>query len=182
MVDQGSEGWLSPWLRRARMQSVQPYLQGRVLDFGCGSGELTRFCSPDQYYGVDADVDILAVASQKFPSYQFGRDFLDQGAFDTIVLLAVIEHLTGPVSWLAQFKGILNPFGQLLLTTPHPRVDGIHTLGAKLGLFSAHANEEHEELFDKQKMAALAEVAGLKLLAYKPFLFGANQLFRLGST
>jgi hypothetical protein len=34
MADQGSEGLLSPFLRRKRILAVKPYLRGRVLDVG----------------------------------------------------------------------------------------------------------------------------------------------------
>ena len=40
MADQGTEGILSPYLRRKRIQAATPYLKGGVLDVGCGGGVL----------------------------------------------------------------------------------------------------------------------------------------------
>jgi hypothetical protein len=61
-------------------------------------------------------------------------------------------------------------------TTPHPKIDWIHDFGASTGFFSKHANEEHEELLDSDRLLDVGHAAGLSLRLYKRFLFGANQL------
>ena len=65
------------------------------------------------------------------------------------------------------------------MTTPHPKFEWIHTVGAKLGLFSGHAHDDHERLIDRKLMTELATPAGLTIEHYQRFLFGANQLFIL---
>ena len=49
-------------------------------------------------------------------------------------------------------------------------------LGARVGLFSRHASEEHEQLLDRTRLESLAEKAGLNLVHYRRVLLGANQL------
>ena len=65
---------------------------------------------------------------------------------------------------------------RLVLTTPHPSVDMVHTLGARLGIFSRHASEEHQDLLDHAGLVQAAGRGGLSVELYRRFLLGANQL------
>ena len=177
MADQGAEGLLSPWLRRKRIAAARPYLHGRVLDYGCGAGELACVCSPDQYYGMDIDSEVIALAKSRYPDYRFERDVPSDEQFDTIVALAVIEHIADPGALLIMFRRLMTPAASIVITTPHPSVDRVHTLGAKVGLFSVHANEEHEELINLRRMREITETAGLRIEKTRRFLLRANQLF-----
>lgn len=178
MADQ-ADGLLSPWLRRKRIAAVRPYLQGRVLDYGCGIGILTELCCPDLYLGIDRDIESLEIARNKFPDFRFVQDIPENEKFETIVLLAVIEHIAEPEQFFTRLRLMLALQGQIVLTTPAPFIEQIHFFGAKLGLFSREANEEHEQLFDYASMARIAARTGFVIHNYKRFLFGANQLFIL---
>ena len=178
MADQGTEGLLSPWLRAQRFKAARPLVRGRVLDVGCGSGAFAHFFGQDDYVGVDLDSLSLERARAAFPQHCF-RDRLPESGerFDSIVSLAVIEHVTSPERFLldlAEFTRDEN--SRIVVTTPHPSVDWVHHAGASLGLFSKHANEEHQELLNEVSLRKAAQGAGLKLQLYKRFLFGANQL------
>lgn len=180
MADQGGEGLLSPYLRRRRLEAVRPFLRGRVLDFGCGSGALAQLVPADRYLGVEVDAVSLRLARSKFPGHRF-VDALPvpaEGMFDTVVLLAVIEHVAEPVACLRALAARLAPADEarLVLTTPHPWSDRIHDAGSALGLFSRHANEEHEQLLDRRRLADVGRAAGLRLVAYRRFLGMLNQL------
>ena len=180
MADQASEGLLSPFLRRRRIAAVRPLLRGRVLDIGCGSGALAQYVEPENYLGVERDTDSLAVAKRDYPQHRFIPELTGEDAarFDTVVTLAVIEHVPDPVAFLVELAGRLSPddAARILCTTPHPSLDGVYDIGARIGLFSHHAHEEHEELFDRKKLADVGHQAGLDLVSYRRFLFGANQL------
>jgi len=173
-------GLLSPWLRRQRIKMAGPYLRGRVLDFGCGPGELAALCSSDVYIGVDRDRDLLLSARKAFPMHRFQENIGEAGPFDTIVLLAVIEHVQQPDILIQELAATMTPQGHVILTTPHPRGRWIHDLGAKMGLFSCHAAEEHETFLDSVSMERICEKAELHILQSKFFQCGFNQLFVLG--
>lgn len=181
MSDQ-STGLLSPWLCSKRIEAVRPYLKGKVFDFGCGVGHLAALCNPEEYFGMDIDEESLEQARRSYPGFQFQSSYPVSGCFDTIVLLAAIEHIRKPIDLLLELKSRLNNCGHIILTTPHPIVAGIHYVGSKIGLFSAEANEQHEQLFDAERMAVVAAKTGLRISEYKRFLFGANQLFVLVKT
>ena len=63
------------------------------------------------------------------------------------------------------------------MTMPYPTLEWIHTVGAKVGVFSQHADEGHEDLIDRATMKKLIVGTNLRLTTYKRFLGGANQLF-----
>lgn len=172
-------GKLSPWLSQQRMRIAQPHLRGRVLDFGCNDGDLLAYCPRDGYVGLDTAENSLTRARAAHPDVRFVAEVGPDEKFDTVAALAMIEHVSDPASMLATFAGLLAPGGRIVLTTPHPRMEWAHTLGARLHVFSSEAHEEHEDLLDRPRMQQLVEPIGLRIEVYKRFLFGANQLFVL---
>lgn len=175
------DGFLSPFLRRQRMQAASPFIRGRVLDYGCGIGLVGDLPAVTDYVGVDIDPEILETASKRVPNGRFllPRDVEAQLAgekFDSIVGLALIEHLPDPESFLRQARSLLAPDGRVVLTTPNPALDWAHGLGAKFGIFASESHDEHQSLMGREIMAAHARQAGLHIDIYRRFLLGANQL------
>jgi 2-polyprenyl-3-methyl-5-hydroxy-6-metoxy-1,4-benzoquinol methylase len=177
MADQIS-GLLSPFLRNRRVNVARPFLRGRVLDFGCGGGILGNYILGGDYLGVDLDRETVEIAAQTHIGHRFllESEFDESEQFDTIVSLAVIEHIADPAALLHRFKDMLKPSGQIVLTTPNPMLDGIHGLGARIGLFSQEGHEEHVSLLNRESIGALARAVNLKVILYRRFLLGANQL------
>lgn len=183
MADQGAEGLLSPYLRKKRIQAAIPYLEQNVLDIGCGSGALAEHIPAENYLGIDIDSLSLKIARQNFPLHNFDSVLPEHSKkFQTIVALAVIEHVKNPVDFLAAIAPYLaaEPSSKIIITTPHPSVAWVHYSGATLGLFSKHANEEHESLMNNAVLKQVGKQAGLSLSHYSRFLFGANQLAIFG--
>ena len=178
MADQAC-GILSPWLRQQRIKAVLPYLRGKILDYGCGVGALAEVYQSNLYLGMDIDSASLAIARARHPGFNFSEAVLPTDKFDTIVLLAVIEHLPSPETTLRELRGALKAKGRIVLTTPHPLFHQIHCLGAIIGLFSIEADRQHQALLNYRRMKALADSVGLQIETFRYFLGGANQLFVL---
>ncbi|MCJ8501247.1 class I SAM-dependent methyltransferase [Desulfatitalea alkaliphila] len=179
MADQGTEGLLSPFLRRHRIMAVRPFLMGRILDVGCGSGALAGLINPESYVGVEIDEASLKTAENAFPRHSFQKELHSvKEKFDTVVSLAVIEHVQNPANFLRTLTQCLKdePNGRIVITTPHPSIDWVHCIGASIGLFSKHANDEHEKLLDREELSTLSKSVGLMMVKYSRFLFGGNQL------
>jgi hypothetical protein len=68
---------------------------------------------------------------------------------------------------------------KIIATTPALYGRRVHDIGAKLGIFSKEAAEEHESFLGKSELFCIAEKQGLSVLAYKRFLFGFNQLIAI---
>jgi ubiquinone/menaquinone biosynthesis C-methylase UbiE len=104
----------------------------KVLDFGCGGGGLTcqlagRF---REAWGIDLDPDKLAYAQGEaarlgyenvnFLSYGGQALPFEDGSFDCVFCVDVIEHLPTPAFFIKEFLRILRPGGQLLLSFGPP--------------------------------------------------------------
>jgi 2-polyprenyl-3-methyl-5-hydroxy-6-metoxy-1,4-benzoquinol methylase len=175
---------LSPYLQTRRFQAVKPYLNGDVLDLGCGRAELVDWLEPDQtYFGVEGNEDRTADLRARYPGLDFLTCDLDHGhldidrQFDTITMIAVIEHLTNPPNLLEQLPQLLRINGHLVITTPSPLGDRIHQIGAKLGLFSMIAVEDHSQIYSPSSLSALLTRFGFIIDHFQRFLLGGNQLF-----
>ncbi len=180
MTIQSSQGILSPFLQSQRLQAARPHIRGAVLDIGCADGALARYCDRNSYLGVDIENRAIETARAKNIGYRFEADLPEAAAsFDTVAALAVIEHLPDPASALSAWAKYLKPGGQIVLTTPLPALEWAHELGAKVGLFSHDAAEEHEVLLDEKALRARLEGTSLRIKISKKFLGGANQLFVL---
>lgn len=178
MADQAT-GIFSPWLRNRRIGIATQFITGKVLDYGCGIGTMAKLCDPRNYIGVDIDEGSLDIARTNYPRHRFENGLPDGEQFDTIFLLAVIEHFGDPLTILRDLHARLSSRGQIIITTPKDKADCIHRLGAALGLFSSSAKDEHQQLFNYERMKVLAEEAGLIVSHYESFLLRLNQLFVL---
>jgi 2-polyprenyl-3-methyl-5-hydroxy-6-metoxy-1,4-benzoquinol methylase len=179
MADQGAEGLLSPFLRQQRINAVLPYLTGRVLDVGCGTGVLSNYVPSKMYVGFDVDDYSLQSARATYPEYEFVRDLPPiPEKFDTIIALAVIEHMDDPTLFLSALVERMNSSEQskIVITTPNPVFKGLYRIGARLGIFSRHASDEHKALLNYKNLASFAKQSGLCIQKHHYFLFSANQL------
>jgi SAM-dependent methyltransferase len=139
------------------------------------AGEIQPIC----YLGIEVDQLSLDSAINQFPTHSFQESLPKENEkFDTIISLAVIEHVKNSESFLAGLSKRLKPDtdARIVITTPHPSMGWVHDLGATVGLFSQHASDEYEELFDHPKLELDGKKAALRLVSYKRFIFGGNQL------
>jgi ubiquinone/menaquinone biosynthesis C-methylase UbiE len=168
----------SKWLWQRRMAHVKPFIDSPVLDVGCGDGA-TSAHAPTGYVGVDRDLAPLSVRSSIAASAVQGtadRLPFGDGAFQTVLAMASLEHVDDPVACLAEARRVLAPGGRVVMTTPTPFGDRIHHWLAKIGITSKHAADEHQSVMDPQALARAVEAAGLRVEYNKVFLFGGNQV------
>ncbi|WP_433378939.1 class I SAM-dependent methyltransferase [Actinoplanes sp. CA-142083] len=104
-----------------------PERPGRVLDAGCGTGNLTRALAakhPREIVAADLSAAMLRRSQRKNPGATYVRADLDgdlaevSGVFDVIVCGHVLYALADPARTLATLKSRLAPGGRLVLTTP----------------------------------------------------------------
>ena len=102
---------------------------GRVLDFGCGWGRISRFflrhCLPGDLVGVDIDEECIAFCREAMPYCTFFKCESSPplpfglASFDVVVAYSVFSHLAEDASraWLAEFSRLVKPGGFLFFTT-----------------------------------------------------------------
>jgi len=175
---------LSRYLQQRRLSKVRRYLRGAVLDLGCGDASLLALLSPGQSYtGVDRNVGLVRTLQRTRPSCSFVAADLEAGVlplqperYDTVVMSAVIEHLMSPAGLLGSVGNLIADGGRLVITTPTPVGDIVHRLGARVGLFSREAVEEHARIYGKRSLEALLSRHRFFIEHYETFELGLNQL------
>lgn len=179
---------MSKWLTDARLSRIRPFLEGRVLDLGCGHGELLGYLTPKV-----TSVLLVDSAPQReervlrrlkrcpIPArFQVARaesgELNSDLPYDSIVMAAVLEHLKSPGQTLQSLHSLLARGGKLILTTPTPLGGRLHEIGSHLGLTYPEAAEEHEFFYDRATLERLLRENGFQVQLFRRFLFGLNQL------
>jgi len=177
-------GLFSQLLSQQRFHQLRPYLQGSVLDIGCGRANLLEHISPEQeYVGVDRDANIFQWLLKNHPAREFhllnlNKQNLALGRkFDTIVMAATIEYFTQPQKVLLQAGAHLNPGGKLLITTRTPLSDRIICFGARFGISAQRSGKNPITVFTYLALKILFKDCGFGVEKHQVFLLGSNQFF-----
>lgn len=131
---EGLDSNLHPKFRRA-LELAGPIAGKRVLDIGCGRGELIYYCvkSGASVLGIDYSSAAVEIANQtidRLPPEQKVRakaavgnaesyNFTDR--YDVVFMIEIAEHM---YDWqlkaaIAKIESILNPGGRLIIMTPN---------------------------------------------------------------
>jgi len=110
---------------------------GRVLDYGCGYGDIAQAISPafTEVVGVDVSEERIAWARKEFAPIQFqvcGSNQLDfpTASFQTVISIVVINFVDNPDRYLSECYRVLSPGGNLVLAAAAP--DPIRSFTRKL--------------------------------------------------
>jgi len=152
--------FLDKLLQSYRFKMVRPYLIGDVMDFVGNKGELKRFVE-GRYLNVNYDHSVM-----------------ENTHFDTIVCLAVIEHIEFDEVFkiFYKFKKILNREGRIFLTTPTKMAKPVLEFWAFLGVIDRGSIVEHKHYWSKKEIYQLANETGFVIKRFKKFQLGFNQL------
>ena len=163
--------------------------KGRLLDVGCGAGEmLTKVAGLGwRAEGIERDVRAVETARSRGLEVRAGSltdQQYDAASFDAIMINHAIEHVHDPRSLLVESRRILKNDGILLVTTPNSSSLGHRLYGANW----AHLDPpRHLYVFNPGAIRRLAESAGFGNLnisttaRYAGFVFMAsNAIQRCG--
>ena len=138
------------FLEYGRFAKAKKYIPkgSYLLDVGTGDGAFLRFLNGHIRFGIG--IDPLITTSIEFESYSliigsFPQDFVANDLFDVITLLAVVEHLPeGELHKVAETCwNSLTPGGRVIITVPHPYVDGILKVLKSFRIIKGLSLEEH---------------------------------------
>jgi 2-polyprenyl-3-methyl-5-hydroxy-6-metoxy-1,4-benzoquinol methylase len=163
--------------RRPDLVDMLPDRVGRVLDVGCGTGEVGRQLREEgatELTGIELDPDAASQAQSAYDtvvtaSVEQALGDLD-GPFDTIVTYDVLEHLVDPWSVLRELRQLAAPGGRLQISIPNARHVSLFydlilrgTFGyTKLG---GHRDDTHLRWFTRKDIVAAVTDAGWKVTA-----------------
>ena len=154
------------WWYRARREILATLIerrialpdQARILEIGCGTGHnlpmLAKFGRLD---AIEIDGAARAIASSRLGHAVKNASLpqlpgIEDGAYDLIALLDVLEHVAADREALVSIARKLKPGGRILLTVPaHP------------WMWSAHdVVNHHERRYTRKTLAKVIAEAGLK--------------------
>jgi len=153
----------------------------RILDLGCGDGTITAKLSErfKEVVGVDGSTEKLELARKAAPRANFVHSMIEEfhpsnhpripAAFDTVLLVGVIEHLESPVETLVRVKSFLSRDGVVIIVTPNAESVN-RRVGKILGMIREHtqltpADLEigHKRIYTKTLLEEHVKEAGLKI-------------------
>lgn len=113
------------FILKTHVSIIVPYIEnGRVLDIGCGCGNLLLWLKQHGWetYGIDISPKAVEVANKRglkvshgeLTDIKYEADF-----FDVIVVNQVLEHVHDPMGLLREIRRILKPKGLLIIGTPN---------------------------------------------------------------
>lgn len=148
--------------------------KGRVLDIGCGTGQIAKWICElgHEVIAVDVEENNVVAASARFPMIKFRvRSAYDELAepdgrlYDAIVAVEVIEHLYDPLRFFQRAHSALATGGKLIVTTPY------HGYLKNLALSLANAWDRHHmalhagdhiKFFSKRSLSAGLRQTGFR--------------------
>jgi 2-polyprenyl-3-methyl-5-hydroxy-6-metoxy-1,4-benzoquinol methylase len=112
-------------LQRLRAAAAQAHSPLRVLDVGCGEGQITAELARAGFdvLGIDVAEEPLRRARASHPQLDVRlvgeTDWqLDDASFDAVFSGETIEHVLDTIGWLSEVRRMLRSGGRLLLSTP----------------------------------------------------------------
>ncbi len=155
--------WIMSWFR--------PYVRGRVVEYGAGTGTFSRYLRPlaQSLTLVEPSINLHAALRERFvddASVEIRAMTLEEhvsqtapGAVDTVVLVNVLEHIEHDTWALSELSRVVAPGGYILIFVP-----ALSFLMSKLDTMLGHFRRYHRaELEDR-----LAG-AGIEILACRYF-------------
>ena len=114
----------------------------RILELGCGTGQLLNALSPSYGVGVDLSSNMVSIAKKNYPKIEFIQGDLEdenfisslQGQFDFIILSDTIGYLDDCENAFVGLHSLCTPDTRLIISYYSWRWRPILTLAEKIGL------------------------------------------------
>jgi len=152
-------------------EKVKPFLrhESRVLEVGCGAGELLSLIKPlvKHCVGVELNTPFVDFMKAHLKIDAYAEDVnnlkLDE-KFDLVISISTLDHLPNPLKTLVSMKKLLASSGRIYVEVPNIDEALNHLLPpstrAKYNEFFWH--RAHLFYFSKETITALFKKAGLK--------------------
>lgn len=160
----------------ANLQRVVSHLVvpgSKVLEVGCGLGDLLAVVAPNNSLGIDVSTRMIAHAKQRHPGLDLRvldveRDPLPVGPFDAIILSDAVGLLDDIQFTLERLRPLLSPHGRLIVTYYNFVWEPILKMAELVGLKTS---------WPDQNWLSMADLHGLMHLSgYEVFRQGTDVL------
>ncbi|HEU4701398.1 MAG TPA: class I SAM-dependent methyltransferase [Conexibacter sp.] len=174
---------------RAELVARLPRPLGRVLDVGCGAGEVgraLRAAGAASLTGVEVNATAAEAARALFDEVLIGdvealaREGELDGPFETVVLYDVIEHLVDPAALLAAITPLVAAEGHIHVSVPNARHHSLVRDLVLRGTFGytdwGHRDRTHLRWFTRRDLVQLLADGGWQIADVTPSILGRNRL------
>lgn len=110
--------------------TIQPFLGSRILEIGCGIGNMTQFfLNCEMLVAIDNSLDCIRIINSRFPprenfkilNYDIRSEKIQELRkfnFNTVICINVLEHIKDDFKALNNCYRLLNEKGKLILFAP----------------------------------------------------------------
>lgn len=157
------------WARRfyAKLISDLTPESGRILEIGCGFGDLLVFLE-DKFstFGIDVSGDAIIEAKKRLKNTKLSvlkaekTDSFSRNFFSTVIACHILEHLPDPKLAIKSVGRILKKGGVFFIVVPNT-----DSLGRKLkkGNWVGYRDKTHISLYEPQKWFKLLQRGGFSI-------------------
>lgn len=156
-IEEARYGWVVNGLKRRGCRTV--------IDIGCGLGYGTYLISKEGFRvkGIDYSYDAIKIARKRYSFIEFevaDACCYQEGKYDAVVALEILEHLPNPKNALKNWRQMLNKKGFLFISTPNYTI-------------TKNRNPHHKKEFTLRELKGMfpkARIRGLncKILSFFP--------------
>jgi 2-polyprenyl-3-methyl-5-hydroxy-6-metoxy-1,4-benzoquinol methylase len=148
----------------AYLLNILPNKSERILDFGCGFGQLLDALKSSGFNHVEgADINQAAIESLRIrqttvhdlsSANNFFTDYEEK--YDTVIMSHVLEHIakTEIVALLSSISGLIKPGGRLIVMVPNAQ--------SNTGCYWAYEDFTHQTLFTGGSLYYVLRSSGFK--------------------
>jgi len=165
---------LGKFLMNWRIREVLPHIQGRILDIGCGTNDLT-----DAYAGEGIGVDVHQWGNVDLVVEDTAVLPFENGEFDTVTIVAALNHIPNRDEVLKEVYRVLKCNGIVIVTMIPPQISRIwHFLREPWDVDQKERGMKEGEVFGltKKEMRVLLAKAGFEIDREVNFMLGINHL------
>jgi 2-polyprenyl-3-methyl-5-hydroxy-6-metoxy-1,4-benzoquinol methylase len=163
-----------------RIKDTIPPTGKRLLDFGCGTGDLLVQArrAGFEVVGVETSEDAAEFAKRVselavFSSVEALRGGQKGPFLDVIVARHTLEHVPNPMKTLREFRGLLRPEGLLVIIVPHFNFFARRVLPNAMPRFSyGLIHKGHQYYFTQKTLSRYLKEAGFCDTRFRYSLLG----------
>lgn len=172
---------LEPIFSHLRLRQAINHIKpgSTVCDIGCGNpSRLLDKIQPIIKHGIGLDLDVPSTKaknlSYKKIDFENQKLPLKSGSVDTVVLLAVIEHVKNPTKLLSECNRVLQKGGSIILTTPSPESKHILNILSFVKLLYPKMINQHKNYFSLNDLKILLIKTNFQIKKANTFEWGFN--------
>jgi len=164
-------------------------INARVLEMGCGTGDLLNAVKPSHGVGIDFSGEMITIATKQYPHLVFVREDIEniafqnngvEGVFDYIILSDVLHVLWDVQKALNNINRYCHPGTRLIISNYNFLWEPILRLGEWLKIKQPSPNSNwlsHHDIFNLLEIEGFSIVNNYRKLLLPKYIPFLNMLF-----